>query len=80
MGAGCLVLASNIENHKELINNYEDGILFDLKKSNIKDIIKSISNTRAKDISTNAINKVNKSFKIEKILEDYNQIYISLSK
>jgi len=80
MGAGCLVLASNIDNHKELINNYEDGILFDLEKSNIKDLIKSISNGRAKDISTNAINKVNKSFKIEKILEDYNQIYISLSK
>ena len=80
MGAGCLVLASNIENHIELINDYEDGVLFDLKNSNLMEIINSISNKQSQYISVNAINKINKSFKIEKILKDYNHIYISLSK
>ena len=80
MGAGCLVIASNIDNNKEFIDNYEDGILIDLKSSNIKEIINAVSDEKAEHIGKNALNKINKFFKIEKIAEDYNEIYISLSK
>ena len=80
MGAGCLVIASNIDNNKEFIDNYEDGILIDLKNSNIKEIINAVSDEKAENIGKNALNKINKFFKIEKIAEDYNEIYISLSK
>ena len=80
MGAGCLVIASNIDNNKEFIDNYEDGILIDLKNSNIKEIINAVSDEKAENIGKNSLTKINKFFKIEKIAEDYNEIYISLSK
>ncbi len=54
MAAGCVVLASNISNHKELIENSVDGFLFDLSSPNLYALIKEISE------SSNLINKISK--------------------
>ena len=39
MGNGCIVLASNIENHSEIIDNSVNGFLFDLTE---KDFFKTL--------------------------------------
>ena len=44
MSRGCVVFASKIPNHEELITHLENGYLFDIKKINIIDDIKKVMN------------------------------------
>ena len=43
MSAGCVVVASDIKNHRELIDNQKTGILFDLENSNLNNILDDLS-------------------------------------
>jgi glycosyltransferase involved in cell wall biosynthesis len=80
MSAGCIVIVSNIKNHSELITNGSDGILFDLKSPNLKEIISTLSNniSLCEEISTNAKNRVKKQNSIEAIAEKIDNDYKSL--
>lgn len=82
MSSGCIVFLSNIENHRELISNGQDGFLFDLEKSSLKQIFQlnvSKSNDLEK-ISLNAVNTSINRFGLEKICLEENEIYNRLQK
>ena len=65
MGSGCVVIASDIPNHKELIDNEVNGILFSLERPNLKEVITKLR----KD--TNNLKKLSLTAK-QKVLEDNN--------
>lgn len=65
MGSGCVVIASDIPNHKELIDNDVNGILFSLRRPNLKEVITKLR----KD--TNNLKKLSLTAK-QKVLEDNN--------
>lgn len=77
MASGCVVFASNIENHKELISDKENGFLFNLSKNSLKEkfnmakhdneLLQNISNNAIKEIKNN--NSLNSS--IELFYQDF---------
>ncbi len=77
MGAGCIVLASNIANHRELIDNEVDGFLINLNTESFYERYNQIKNNE------NLLNKVSSS-SIKRIEENNNinkisfQIYSDL--
>ena len=80
MASGCIVIASKIENHSELILENKEGLLFDLNQPSLLQNISNLRNNMSlcKDISENAINRVqlNNSIDVvaEKIDKDYRNI------
>ena len=80
MGAGCVVFASKIPNHLEIINHYEDGFLFDIKKNSLRkqfhDIVldPELTSEQIKNISYNAFSKIQSNFSIEKIADNENEL------
>ena len=81
MGNGCIVLASNIENHSEIIDNSINGFLFDLtEKDFIKTLDKfySLNNLEVIDMQKNACETIGLkySFQIIKkeMIKDINNI------
>tara|TARA_B100000131_G_C18124005_1_gene613995 strand:- start:1482 stop:2615 length:1134 start_codon:yes stop_codon:yes gene_type:complete len=80
MGSGCIVIASDIPNHKELIENNETGILFDLLKPNLLNTFNMLKEKQKLrySIQNNAVNKIKKSNSIDLIaklsFEDYQNI------
>ena len=54
MGSGCIVLASNIPNHKELISDGKDGRLFNLQNPDINNLLLELTKSKAhmENIST----------------------------
>ena len=79
MSAGCIVIVSDIKNHSELIKNGKDGVLFDLKNPNLKEIIANLDNNipSSKEISNNAINRVRTQNSMESIAEKIDNDYQS---
>ena len=74
MAAGCIVFASNISNHKEIINHNENGFLFDINPNSLNNIIKSqepilADENKIQIISQNAINKMETYYSLSKIAE-----------
>jgi len=71
MSVGCVVFASNIKNHSEIISNGEDGFLFDLKDDSLKNQLtqvinnEEVSNKNIDLISQNAIKNINKNYAME---------------
>ena len=81
MGNGCIVLASNIENHSEIIDNSINGFLFDLtEKDFIETLDKfySLNNLEVIDMQKNAYETIGLkySFQIIKkeMIKDINNI------
>ena len=81
MGNGCIVLASNIENHSEIIDNSINGFLFDLtEKDFIKTLDKfySLNNLEVIDMQKNSYETIGLkySFQIIKkeMIKDINNI------
>ena len=60
MGSGCVVFASNIQNHKELINDETNGFLFDLKQGELikKFNLETKDETKLKEININSFNTI----------------------
>ena len=70
MSAGCIVLASNIANNSEIINDGENGFLFDLNKNQLKnkfDFVDSLNLDQLEDISTKAKKTIKEQYEIDKI-------------
>lgn len=80
MASGCVVFASDIPNHKELIQNEVDGFLFSIEKSELKELFFKVRNENEYlgKISKNAIKRVsiNNSLNnlVENIYKDYELI------
>ena len=76
MSAGCIVFASNIKNHNEIINHKVNGFLFDLQRGSLKDVITQVLNNSKFNkeefefISKNAVNTINEEYSISKIFNE----------
>ena len=66
MSNGCIVLASNIDNHNELIKNNKNGILFNLEKGSLKKELERINESEhlLGEISASAIQTSREHFSI----------------
>jgi glycosyltransferase EpsD len=79
MVSGCIVIASDIPNHAELIENGLNGFLFDLKNPNLQELLESLkSNSLIKNISNQAAETIKSSHSINKISADYMNDYKTL--
>ena len=81
MSAGCIVFLSNIPNHSELIQEGNNGFLFNLTKPNLISLWKSEFNNyeNLRQISNNAINYTIKNNSIEKIASLFNEDFKKLN-
>jgi len=72
LSSGCVVIATDIENHKEIIKNTNYGILYSKQNNELPKIIESLGKNRANEmlISENAYKIVNDIFSIKKIVTD----------
>lgn len=68
MSKGCIVLASNISNHTEIIRNNNNGIIFDLNKGSLKHSLERLDTNieLRKSIALNAREETNSKFSIDK--------------
>jgi len=82
MACGCYVIASDIENHKELIKHNLTGIIYSKNNNELPEIIDSLGRdeVREKIISKNAYEITNEKYSIKKIidteLQDYKDLLI----
>jgi glycosyltransferase involved in cell wall biosynthesis len=79
MSVGCVVILSKISNHEELVNDQENGFLFELReKSLTKAFSKIIKSTKLEVISSNAIKTTKENFSLNKVVEqehlDYQRV------
>ncbi len=76
MSAGCIVFASNIKNHNEIINHRVNGFLFDLHKGSLNDVLSQVINNsnfnkeELESISKNAVKTINDEYSISKIFNE----------
>jgi len=76
MSAGCIVFASNIKNHNEIIKHRVNGFLFDLHSGSLKDLLTQVLNNSKFEkeelefISKNAVNTINDKYSISKIFNE----------
>ena len=72
MAAGCVVFASNINNHKEIISHLNTGVLFELKENNLKTIFSEYKDFDEKlsEISKNAVELVEKTNGLSRLVEN----------
>lgn len=68
MSKGCIVLASNISNHTEIIRNNNTGIIFDLNKGSLKHSLERLDANieLRKSIALSAREETNSKFSIDK--------------
>ncbi len=80
MSSGCIVLASNIENNSEIIDNYINGILVGEGLDSILNALDWLDENpdKASQISTNATNFIHENYLlsdlVEKEYEDYKNL------
>ncbi len=80
MSSGCIVLASNIENNSEIIDNYINGILVGEGLDSISNALDWLDENpdKASQISTNATNFIHENYLlsdlVEKEYEDYKNL------
>ena len=81
MSHGCVVLISNIDNHKELVLNSENGFLIDLSENFYKKLKKIIeSKIDFNKVSLNASEFVFQNNNIEKLIDATHDDYLYLLK
>ena len=66
---GCVVIASNIPNHSEIITNYENGYIFDLKPNAFKNLILNINEDKNIQVIENAQNTLKSRFLLDSAIE-----------
>ena len=77
MASGCIVLASNIKNHTEIITNENNGYIFDLDKPMLQKIVNELNNNlEQQNLFQNSISYISESNSLEILLmnmdKDYN--------
>ena len=72
LSSGCVVIATDIENHKEIIKDSNYGMLYSKQNNELPKIIDSLGKNKANEmlISENAYRIVNDIFSIKKIVSD----------
>ena len=72
MASGCVVLASDIPNHREIIKNGSNGFIFDLNSPKLKNRYDTLINDKEliNQISKNTITSINKTNHITKIADN----------
>ena len=82
MSTGCIVIASNIKNHKEIIDHNITGFLYDLDSPVIFELLNKLedSSSLQEKISTNALNTVLKANDISIISKEMSEDYKFLFK
>ena len=72
LSSGCVVIATDIENHKEIIKDTNYGILYSKQNNELPEIIDSLGKNKDNEvlISENAYRIVNDIFSIKKIVSD----------
>ncbi len=73
MGSGCVVIGSNINNHKEIISNGENGYLFEIKNSQLLNKFDLISQNDdvLSQVSKEAHNFIKNTFSLSKSAESF---------
>lgn len=82
MAAGLPVIATDADGSKDLIRNYENGILVPVRNSNAiaEKIIELIENkTLAGRLGRNASETISKRFTVERMVSEYQRLYASLA-
>ena len=80
MSVGCIVFASNIKNHNEIINHRVNGFLFDLQRGSLIDVLTQVlnnskfNNEELELISNNAVKTINDKYSISKIFNEEKNI------
>lgn len=80
MGSGCIVIASNIPNHKELIEDGKDGILFNLQNPDIENLLIELTKSKEymKNLSISASRRISNSNNIDQLanlmVKDYQNL------
>ena len=76
------VIASNIDNHSELINNKESGYLFDFEKPEILNLYNKLRDQKKQleTVSNAAMREVIKKNSLEKISKEIHLDYLRVSK
>ena len=82
MSSGCIVLASNIENHSEIIENKHNGYLFNLGKNSLLNLFLEIKkyDKKLNTISKNAFNDIAKNNSLELLVSKTHKDYLSITK
>ena len=82
MSSGCIVIASNIKNHKEIIEHNTTGFLYDLNSQVMLKILKKLENSHdlQEKISLNAAKTILKSNDISIISKQMSEDYKFLLK
>ena len=82
MASGCVVIASKIENNVELIDHFENGVLFDLELDNLIDVMDKIDSDHdlQNKLSKNSTKKVQENNSLKIILDKEYEIYTNISK
>lgn len=82
MSSGCIVLVTNIKNHREIINHEKTGYLYDFDSCTIFKILQKLQNSirLQKKISLDAVNAVLESNNISIISKKMSEDYLLLLK
>ena len=82
MSSGCIVVASNIKNHKEIIEHNTTGFLYNLNSPDIYETLKKLeaSSDLQEKISLNAFNSVIETNDISIISKEMSEDYKFLLK
>ena len=82
MAAGCVVFASNITNHQDLITHNKSGFLFELGSDNLNQLFKKHfrSPNYLAEISRNAYNIANEKYELSILSEKEYKDYLSVIK
>lgn len=80
MSAGCIVIASNIKNHSEIIENYKSGILFDLNNPSLIKLLNNLNENEnlCREISKNATSYIYNHNSIDILSKNIDKDYINL--
>ena len=74
MGAGCIVIASDISNNTEIVSHNENGFIFDLSSSSFANLftdISKLSNEDLKKIQTRGILNIENEYSLEKVKKKF---------
>ena len=78
MSAGCVVLASDIPNHTEIIENNLSGVILDKETGGLQIILDNLNKNKKieKTLSMNGYEFVNENYSLEKVcLDEYGDYY-----
>tara|TARA_Y100000992_G_scaffold293384_1_gene251937 strand:+ start:2706 stop:3818 length:1113 start_codon:yes stop_codon:yes gene_type:complete len=81
MSKGCVVIASDIASHREIIDHNENGFLFKFTDKDLKNKIEKLMNDKdlTEKISSNAIKTMNERNDIENLIDDTYKDYLNLT-